>query len=246
MDNFLLETKYCDFSHPSIRVLRKRFLSRYSDKKSLAIAAFYYVRDHIHYRVGDWTRTASQTLHERFGTCTNSANLFIAICRACDIPAGYGIMKVSGREYFGPIAPKFLSKFVSKRSTHVYAYVYLNDRWIKCDPSDDELLSLNTDHINPQSHMVEWNGNDDATLNLDKEHILEDKGPLDNIDASIAKKMRIALYFPVKIANLYLRFLRQHGSNISDMEQLEVNFAIWLRERHKLLFIIYRILALVR
>ena len=108
MNDFLKETEYCDWSNSEIKSAAEKIIVNLTEPKEKTVALFYWVRDNIYYRVGLWNRKASETLAERKGTCTNSANLFIAFNRAIGIPAGYYVMKVNGREYFGPIVPKFL------------------------------------------------------------------------------------------------------------------------------------------
>lgn len=241
LEEFIQPTYYCDYKHPAIQVIIKRFRNKYSKIDELAEALFYFVRDHIHYRVGYWNKKASETLRDRNGTCTNSANLLVAFYRAANIPAGYGLIEVIGNNYFGPIALRKLTKNVSRKSKHIYCYVFLNNKWIKCDPSDDEILSINTQHLNPQSLVVNWNKNGDAMLSLEKKHVLNNTGPHANIDYIIKKKQRMSLYIPTRIANLYINFLRQYGSKMLNLEMLEPEFLKWLRINHKIDFCFYKI-----
>lgn len=239
---FLSETYYCNCNHPDIQDVANRFKIKYKDKKKLAIALFYYVRDHTTYRVGKWQRRASETLAEEEGTCTNNTNLLVALLRAVEIPAGYGVMVVQGQEYFGPVVPKILKKYISEESRHIYCFVYLNNKWIRCDPSDDELFSLNTQHFNPQSRLVEWDGVHDAILNLDSTHIIADEGPISNIDFIILKKAKRAKGIPLKLANLYIRFLRINGNKIAKIEDAETAFVWWMTTRYPLHFFFYWVL----
>lgn len=238
-DQFLNETHFCDFSHPEIKKVADVFKLKFKEKNKIAYELFYFVRDSIQYSVGNWNKKASKTLLFKYGTCTNKTNLLVALCRACSIPAGYGVMNVVGTYYFGPIAPKKLTSHVSKKSKHVYTFIYLDNKWIHCDPSDDKQLSLNTQHINPQSKLVDWDGFSDAPLNLSSEHILDNSGPIANIDDIILKKQRKRLFLPVRIGNRYISFLRKHGVNVSRVEELEDVFIKWLKKNHFLDFIFY-------
>jgi len=249
LKGYLLETYYCDYSHDSIQKIARGFMERYKDQNELAKKLFYFVRDNTRYTVGNWNKRASYTLKFGYGTCTNNANLLVALLRACDVPAGYGVMEVIGPDYFGEIVPPRLSRTVSKKSKHVYCYVYLNEIWIKCDPSDDEPLSINTQHLNPQSNIVEWNGISDAVLNLLPSHILSDSGPINNIDYIINKRQRMSMYIPVRIGNFYIDFLRKKGMEIKTIEEMENKFEDWLKTRHyfdylllELFFIFYDII----
>lgn len=229
LEDFLLETKYCDFRDDAIQKIAADFKNKnFASQNDLAVALFYHVRDSVLYRLGLWQRRASETVKEGSGTCTNKANLLVALLRACDIPAGYGVMKVKGKEYFGPAILPVFKNYVGERSVHVYAFVFLNDRWIKCDPSDDIELSKNTSNFNPQSKLVNWDGKENALLNLDKEHVLEDMGPLANIDDIISKKSKNSKSIFLKLANLYVTFLRQNRQGIKNEGDLEIIFREWL------------------
>lgn len=238
-ESFLKETRYCDYSHPLIQKICRRFKKRYLNQKDLAVALFYYVRDNVLYQVGDWNYKASETLIRKSGTCTNKSNLLVALLRAVGIPAGYGVMRVNAREYFGPAMIKMFKNKVGKKSLHLYCFVYLNNRWIKCDPSDDRKLSNHTSYFNLPSKLVEWDGQRDAMLYLNPEHILEDRSLTDDIDDIISKKPRHAKGIILKIANLYIKFLRQNNKKISNQDELEILFKQWLKNNNKLWHFLY-------
>ncbi|AXI80116.1 transglutaminase-like domain-containing protein [Peterkaempfera bronchialis] len=241
-DPFLRETRFCNFSHPTLQHLAEELRSAGDDARETAVDAFRLVRDSVKYEVGNWQRTAAETLARGSGTCTNSSNLLVALLRSLGIPAGYGVMSVRGREYFGPVAPPRLSRFVAPVSKHVYAYVQLDGAWLRCDPSDDEALSLGSRHLNPQSEVVDWDGTGHAMLNLHPDHILEDRGPVADIDAIMRKPMRLAMRVPVRIGNCYLDFLRQEGARMRTAPEAEEHFQRWLLHRYPVYGRIYRAL----
>ena len=123
-----------------------------------------------------WNKKASQTLYEREGTCTNKSNLLVALLRAINIPAGYGLLKVDGHNYWGPATPSILGKHVGKISNHIYSTVFLDD-WFVVDPSDDAGLCQNIGYINPTATLLNWDGKSDARIPLDQEHIYSDEYP---------------------------------------------------------------------
>ena len=184
----------------------------------------------VHYRVGLWSRKASETLAERSGSCTNNANLFVALLRASHIPAAYVVLRVKGQEFFGPVTPPTLKKRISEKALHIYTQVYLNAKWIKCDPSTDVSLSQKTSYFNPQSNLVDWNGEHDALLNLNPSHILEERNLLSNIDEIISKKPHTAKGIVIEVANLYIKFLRHNPKRINHPNELEPLFKSWLKE----------------
>jgi hypothetical protein len=234
--DFLKETKFCDFSNPEVQKLAKEIAKNYKSNKEIAVSAFYWVRDNILYRVGLWQRKASETIKEREGTCTNKANLLVALLRANNIPAGYGIMKVYGQEYFSEIATPSLRKFIGKISTHIYALVYLENKWIKCDPSDDKKLCENTFYFNPTTRLVEWDGRKDATMNFDKRTIIEDDYPVDNIDCYMEKKSKNARGIQLKVANIFIKFARQNKKIVKNGEEFELIFKNYLKKNYPLFF----------
>jgi Transglutaminase-like superfamily len=132
--------------------------------------------------VGEWNHTASQTLAARSGTCRNKANLFVALVRARQIPEGFSLLHVRGQEYLGPIVPVRLHKYRGHRSLHIYPGVFIDNPWIHCDPTDDRRFAEATVHVNPQSHLVEWDGVHDAVLSLDPVYIPDRHGPMERSD----------------------------------------------------------------
>jgi len=240
LDVFLEETKYCDIGNLKIRNKVKSIVNNYDNDTEKAVALFYWVRDNIKYKFGSWSLQASDILDNGVGMCTNKAVLLTTFLRAAGIPAGFGILRVKGQDYFGPIAPKFLKDKVSKTSVHFYSYVNLNNRWIKIDSSVDNELSIKTNYFNPTTKLTEWSGDHDATENLDPSTILEDLGPFYNVDDKLQKKPRRAKYILLKIGNYYLDFLRQNSIKIVNPRvELEPLFKKWMWRKHFVYYIIY-------
>ena len=236
LGSYLQESAYCDYTNPKILSLSQEITSDCKDVREKAVKLFFWVRDSIDYRVGLWNAKASETLLIGQGTCTNKSNLLVALLRAAKIPAGYGRMKVNGKEYFGPIAIPLLKNFVSDVSTHFYVLVNLNDRWVKCDPSDDRRLSEATYHYNYTTKMVNWDGRKNAMLNIRKDHIIEDRYPIANIDSLIKKRIKFWKLTPVKVANYYINFLRTNKTVFSSITDAEKSFKLWMRQKHFLLY----------
>lgn len=239
--DFLAATEFSDFTVPEVKNVAQTF-AEVANPQERAVRIFYFVRDSIKYSVGNWNKKASETLRLGHGTCTNSANLFVALARANGIPAGYGIMKVKGDTYFGPVVPPELSDNISSVSTHIYAYAYLNNTWVKCDPSDDSVLSESIQHLNPQSTKIEWDGTSDATLHLSPSDIIKDTGPIANIDSILRKRQKYWKALPIKIGNLYIDFLRVHGSHYDSVDALYRDFLIQLRKEHLFLYAAFKLL----
>jgi hypothetical protein len=242
---FLQHSLYCDWRHPAIQQLMRSTTTQARSERDAARELFTWVRDHILFRVGQWNATASDTLAEREGTCSNKANLLVALARASGIPAAYYVQKVRGQEYLGPIVPLTLRRWIAPRSTHVHPALYLGGRWVRCDPTDDQTFAQHTVHLNPQSALVTWDGEHDALIRLDPAHILEEAGPLSEVEALFAKAPRIPTPI-VRLGNLYVRFLRDSAHHYQTHDALESAFRVWLRRHTPGFYLLYVSMGLWR
>jgi transglutaminase-like putative cysteine protease len=208
MSDWLASTRFCDWAHPAIREAAYEASRGASSDRAAAIQLFRFVRDRVLYMFGPWGLPASATLARRAGTCTNKNNLFVALARAVGIPAGYGVLHVNGKEYFGNIAPGVFKPFLSAQAVHVYAAVQLGDRWVKCDTSTDREIADRTAHFCPQTRLVEWDGAVDALDALDPDHVYTDLGVRPSVDDLLGKPARNSSPAVLAQFNDYLRFVR--------------------------------------
>ena len=236
---FLKQTAYCDSNSPAIEKTAVFLTKDYSDQRQKAVALFSYVRDSVLYTFDYWNIKASETLEKKTGMCTNKNNLLIALLRAINIPAGYGILKVKGKEYFGPLMLPTFKKLVSESSVHIYSLVNFDNKWIKCDVSPDKEISKKTSHLSPTSRLIEWNGIDDAMEYFNPKHIIEDISPISNIDTKLDKKPDAFNKTKMKLGNLYLKFLRNGNNNFKSISDVEKEFKKWLRKESKFFYSYY-------
>jgi len=214
LEDALAITRYCNHDDPAIRsVLSELIKNGSSDPRAggdvaVAVAAFEFVRDEVPYTLGAWGVSASSTLRQRAGMCTNKANLLVALLRAADIPAAYGVIRVNAREYFGVLGPSFLTRYISPESTHVYAAAFLDGRWVKCDPSTDREMADRTSHFCRQTQLIEWDGTRDSLDFLDPRHVYADLGLYADIDELFEKPARGATPERFALWNDYLDFIR--------------------------------------
>ena len=244
--NFLQETEFCDFSNKKIRDLAEEIAKKSKNDREFAVFAFYWVRDNILYRVGLWQRTASETLLEKEGTCTNKANLLVALLRYKKIPAGYGVMKVIGQDYMGTVVVPILRSNIAKISTHIFCCIYLDGKWMNVDPSNDKQLSDSISYFNEPAELVNWDGENDAMEKINPKHIIKRDFPIASIDEIIKKKPRNARGVILKVGNLYIKFLRNTKPKIQSVEELEVLFKKWLKEKYLVYFYLFKIISLFR
>ena len=225
---YLASSRFCDAHDLRVRRLAFELTKGCTSDNEKAVRLFRWVRDQIKYRLGLYPHTASETLQERSGSCSNKANLLVALLRAAGIPAGFHIIHVKTKEYFGPLCSTVFHPFLSDRSLHIFCGIFIDDRWLKCDPSDDAELSESTQHINPQSRKVDFDGHNDALLNLCLEHILSGDGVCNpHIDGVLSKVRKSPPVF-LTVLDHYLEFLRKRGRDYSSTEELTGGFLSWL------------------
>ena len=221
---FLRSTELCNSDHPEIRRRSAEIVGDLDTDREKAAALFLFVRDRVRYRLGLYRHSASETLELRSGSCSTKANLLVALLRAAGIPAGFHLMKVKTKEYFGPLCTPQFHPYLSERSLHVYCAVSLGGRWVQCDPSDDAALSEATAHINPQSRKVEFDGSRDARLRIEARHIVvDDPERYPDIDGILSKACRKPQLF-LQVLDGYLDFMRQRGSRYTCAESLSRDF----------------------
>jgi len=241
LDDFLKETKFCDFSDKSIQNLAEEIAKNCRNDRDFAVNAFYWVRDNILYRVGLWRRTASQTLEEKEGTCTNKANLLVALLRWKKIPAGYGVMKVKGQDYMGIVVIPMLKSNIAKTSTHIFVCINISGKWISIDPSADKQLSDSIGYFNEPAQLVDWDGDGDAMEKINPDHIIKNNFPIASIDEIMQKKPRNAKGVILRVGNLYIKFLRDVKPRIQSIKELELLFKNWLKKNYFFYFLMFKI-----
>lgn len=239
MEPYCMETKYCDVGHPRIQRLARHLVCGIDDDKARAVAIYRWVQDSIHYRIlHHWSKRASETLVEGAGTCTNKTNLYIALLRAVGIPAGYHVMRVRGKRYFGPMWIPMLQRLCGELSVHMHPAVYLGNRWLECELSMDWALSDGTAHLNPPSRRMSFDGERDGGSNIDPANVVAISECLPNIDSLIAKRTRKPkIYF--EIMNHFLEFGRQMGRTCATCDVLEPRFREWLVLNHPQTYAIF-------
>lgn len=209
MNEFLADGRYCNWRDPTIVACARSVTEGIASPTGRAIALFRFVRDEIRYAFGPWGIPASVTLAAHEGVCTNKSNLLVALFRAADVPAAFGVLEVNPQEYFGSIAPPYLKPFVSHHSVHVYAAAHLADTWVRCDPSTDVELSRKTAHFCRQTRLIEWDGRQDALDFLQPQHVYADRGLHACIDGLLEKPARNAQPATLAAINDYVRFIRE-------------------------------------
>lgn len=232
IEEYRAETEYCDVGSPMIQRLARELTHGMDSDRARAAAIYRWVQDHVRYEIlHDWSKRASETLLSRVGTCTNKANLLVALLRAAGMPAGFHVMRVRGKYYFGPAWIPMLQQLCSDVTVHLFAAVYLDGRWVQCDPSCDRALAEGGEHINPPFRHVAFDGSAPAEPTIDPAHVLSVSPCMPSIDTIMAKRSsKPSVYF--KIMNLFIAYVRAQGRNHDSCASLEPAFRQWLFFHH--------------
>jgi hypothetical protein len=233
MELYLRDTEYCDVRHPDVQALSRRIVASYASERERAVAIFYTVRDGIIWELGQWNRKASETLSAGRGSCSNKANLLVALLRATGIPAGFRVMQVTP-DYLGEIVPtEFwrVRRDWEKPSKHFYTTLFLDDRWIRADATDDIAVSRCAPYV-PESKIVDFDGTSDAMLNLNPVHILYDEGPLPSIDDYLRHAPDNATGLSLVFARACQEFVRREGSQFKTCAEMHEELYRWLALNH--------------
>lgn len=127
LEDFLRQERYIESDHDEIREIAKGIKG---DTDIDAVKRIYeYVLDHMEYVVnGKDDKGARVALERGKGDCTEYSDLFVAICRAKDIPAR--------------VVTGYTVKVDTATSKHNWAEVYLKDRgWVPFDPTAGDMRS---------------------------------------------------------------------------------------------------------
>ncbi len=243
LQSFLMPTKYCNCTNKKVKLLAAQITLGKKNDTERAVALFYWVRDNIAYTFGSWQKKSSHILKQGRGMCTNKAVLLVALLRSINIPAGFGRMEVLGQEYFGTVTLEEFKPIISKKSVHYFVYIFLNNSWIKIDPSADISLARKIGYFNPQAELVDWDGKNDAMEKIDKKHILREDGPLANIDDKLNKKPKRGRRITMIIGNVYLDFLRSLNIRTKKPKTSELKkmFEKWLFKKSVVKFFLLKL-----
>jgi len=237
LSTFLKETKYCNFNHPKIKNLVQKIVKSCISEREKVITVFNWVKENIKFEFGYWGVDAVSTLKKRGGMCTNKSNLLIAFLRALKIPAGYGILKINTSEFYGSLMCPLFKKLVSPKSTHIYIGVFLEKKWIRCDPSLDNDLA---EALKKKTPFSEFSGFDLKEKEIKKiKGVLERKEFLANIDKILSKPPKNLQRKTIKLLNQYLLFLRSNKKlikKISTPKEMEKEFIEQLKKEQLPLF----------
>jgi transglutaminase-like putative cysteine protease len=149
-----------NFAHPAVRQFKEEN-AQGSTALEVAVSLYYAVRDTIWYdpfniRFDAAELAASRILDRKRGHCVDKAILYIAVCRAAQIPARLGLARVKNHMGTARLEEVLRSSVLNP---HGFVEVYIGGKWVKCTPAFNQSLCEKL-HVAP----LEFNGVDDSVF----------------------------------------------------------------------------------
>ncbi len=133
LDDFLKSERYIDKDHQEIRHIAENIEGQ--TEEEIVKNIYHYVIDHLEYTThgkGQWG--AVKALQEGEGDCSEYSDLFVALCRAKNIPAR--------------VVTGYMVRFDLDSPKHDWVEVYLKDYgWVPFDPSAGDVRSTRVQDI---------------------------------------------------------------------------------------------------
>lgn len=171
---YLAPGRYIDSGDERVIRQANKFLKFNPDKTAFAERTFLYVREQISYYPCEKTSKASEVLVSGYGNSTGNACLLAALCRVAGIPAGISFLQILDKKAGNRAGEKVIKN-------HAIAQVFLDNRWLKLDPSLDWWSAL-SQHCDAPSFgglkdavlpNKDWDGHDSYKV-ISEGQILED------------------------------------------------------------------------
>jgi transglutaminase-like putative cysteine protease len=126
---WLQATRHIDYMHPEVQRTAATLIEGLAGETQRAIAIHAFVRDRIRFgfSAGFWDMPASRVLKVGVGYCNTKSTLFVALLRACAIPARQRFMDIDAAILSGLIDPG--TPFVD----HSTVEVFLSGEWVQTD-----------------------------------------------------------------------------------------------------------------
>lgn len=205
--NFLKPTKYCDFENELIKNKALEITKNDKDIIEKIKKIFYFMRDQIKYKFDFFNIKASETLKKSSGMCANKANLQVTLLRSINIPASYGIIKVS-KFCLQPIIKKEIFEKIKSEILHYFCYAYVNNKWVPFDTTvDKELHKI----VYKDDWSIEWNT--DGLIQIPKNFFVNEPRMYPNVDHFLEIPPEFINEEMIDEMNIYLKSLRKCDKN---------------------------------
>ena len=179
-EKYLNSTHYCDFNDPELQKLAGRFKGKAKNENEFVKVIFEYVRDEFPFGVDLVKVKASETAKKGYGSCWSKSLLLIALLRYHQIPAR--LIRYPMKRDFQLFVGLFYI-FMNNPFYHCAVEVFIENRWIKIDPTiDARLYNALYKPLNVKWD-IQWDGKNDCVNCPDK--MLGGPELFDNIDGII-------------------------------------------------------------
>jgi len=175
------KTRLADYEHPLVEEAAMRLTRSQTTTRGKLEKLFYYVRDDIEFAFpvdGDLVK-ASETIQSGLGQCNTKGTLFLALCKAIEIPARLHfslIKKEIQRGFFTGVAYSMLPKFIS----HAWLEVEVDGSWRRIDSyiNDETLYRGAKAELSRQGwatgfSVASGGGGSSAAFNIDDEAFVQ-------------------------------------------------------------------------
>lgn len=128
------EEMLSDYDHPLVRTKAKELTAHDTNRLEIIRSFFHFVRDGIQFGFPPkWENVkASETLQCKMGYCNTKATLFLALCKAVDIPA-YIHTGLIDTEIMRGVFPSFVFPFLPSAGGHSWMEIEIEDEWKPLD-----------------------------------------------------------------------------------------------------------------
>lgn len=137
-ENYLKETKFLNFNHPSFDEFLSKFDKTGTDKE-IAIRLYYFIRDYFiynpyHLNISETGLIASNVLKKRQAWCVEKSSVMAACARKFGIPSRLGYAIVTNH-----IGVDKLIQYLQRDEIvfHGYVELFIDNQWVKCTPTFD-------------------------------------------------------------------------------------------------------------
>ncbi|HEN5573913.1 TPA: transglutaminase family protein [Legionella pneumophila] len=130
-----------DYQNPMVQKVALELTQTESDIVGKVRRIFEFVRDEIKFGFspdGDWV-SASKTLQIKIGQCNTKSTLFLALCKALNIPARIHFSLIK-REIQHGVFPEFLYLLLPKQLSHSWIEINIDNKWLRIDGYIDDLV----------------------------------------------------------------------------------------------------------
>ncbi len=169
-----------DYHHPLVVKTAKELTAGATTDREKLARLFYYVRDDIRFGFplnGDFVK-ASETIQLGHGQCNTKSTLFLALCKALDIPARVHFSLIK-KEIQSGLFTGFLYRMMPDEISHSWVEVSVDGRWARLDSFINDLAFYqNGKEIlkrkgQSTGYSISCAENSSADLNLNEERFVQ-------------------------------------------------------------------------